>query len=306
MRVLITPRSFGKNDTAPFMLLEKSGIEIVRNPRNEILKIPEIIHAAAGCDGIIIGVDPLSREVLETIPNLRAIAKYGVGVDNIDMNYCKEHQIKVSRTVGANSAAVADYAFSLILALARKIVEIDAGCRNGNWNKITTTDVTGKVLGLVGLGAIGKEMVKRAKGFSMKVLAFDVLWDDEYAKSEGITSASLEDICKQADFISLHVPLFPETKGIIGEKQLAMMKPDTFIINTARGGLIDDMALLHALKNGQIAGAGLDAFSEEPPENEDWYKMNNVLIGSHCAASTVGAANAMSIMAAENIIRDLR
>ena len=305
MRVLVTPRSFGKNDTAPFEILEKSGIEIVRNPVNGIMKVQELISAAAGCDGIIIGVDPLTREVLETVPALRAVAKYGVGVDNIDLDYCKEHQIKVSRTVGANSAAVADYAFSLMLALARRVVEIDIGCRNGNWNKITTTDVSGKVLGLVGLGAIGREMVKRAKGFSMKVIAFDVMWDEEYAAKEEIERVSLDEICQRADFISLHIPLFPETKGIIGEKQLAAMKSDAYIINTARGGLIDDDALLYALKNGEIAGAGLDAFSEEPPENQEWYKMTNVLIGSHCAASTVGASNAMSMMAAENIIRDL-
>lgn len=305
MKVLITPRSFGKNEAAPFELLEKAGVEIVRNPKNAILKVPELISAASDCDGIIIGVDPLTCEVLEKSTKLRAVAKYGVGLDNIDLDYCREHGIKVSRTVGANSAAVADYAFSLMLALARKVVEIDAECRKGNWNKISTTDVSGKVLGLVGLGAIGKEMVNRAKGFSMKVIAYDIAWDEEYAKKEGVERVSLEEICNQADFISLHVPLFSETKGIIGEKQLAAMKSNAFIINTARGGLIDDQALLNALKSGEIAGAGLDAFSEEPPENKEWYGLTNVLIGSHCAASTVGAANAMSIMAAQNIIRDL-
>lgn len=305
MKVLITPRSFGKNDDAPFRLLQQHGVEIVSNSTGGIMNEAQIKEAIADCEGVIIGVDPLGAEVIAAAPKLRAIAKYGVGVDNIDLDACKARNIPVSRTVGANSAAVADYAFALMLSLARKVIPIDQSCRKGDWSKVTTLDVAEKTLGLIGLGAIGRQVVQRAKGFGMKVLAYDVFWNDEYAASEGIQKADVDTICRECDFISLHLPLTEETRHIIGEKQLAAMKPTTILINTARGGIIDDDALLEALKKNQIAGAGLDAFAQEPPENKEWFTLDNVVIGSHCGASTVGAANSMSSMAAQNLLVDL-
>lgn len=306
VKVLITPRSFAKNDDTPLKLLERNGITVVRNDSGGILNKQQMIECIADCEGVIIGVDPLDKDVLSAAPNLRAVAKYGVGVDNIDLNYCGKNNIPVSRTVGANSAAVADYAFALMLALARKVIPIDRGCRQNNWSKITTLDVSGKTLGLIGLGAIGRQMVLRAKGFSMKVMAYDPFWDDAYAQSAGVTRTDVPTICRECDFISLHLPLTDQTRHMIGGEQLAMMKPTAILINTARGGIIDDDALLRALKRNLIAGAGLDAFATEPPEDQSWYALDNVVIGSHCAASTVGAANMMSMMAAENLLKDLQ
>ena len=305
MKILITPRSFGKNDNTPFELLEKHGIEIVKNTTGGIMNEAQLIRAIADCDGVIIGVDPLNETVISAAPKLKAIAKYGVGVDNIALDACKARNIPVSRTVGANSAAVADYAFGLMLALARQIIPIDRMCRNGDWGKITTQDVSEKTLGLIGLGAIGRHMVKRAKGFDMKVMAFDIFWDEKYAAQEMIKKADVDTICRECDFISLHLPLTAETADMIGEKQIEMMKSSAIVINTARGGIIDEDALLKALKENRIAGAGLDAFAEEPPENKEWFELNNVIIGSHCAASTDGAANTMGMMAARNLLEDL-
>lgn len=303
-KVLVTPRSFGKEDPALFERLRGAGFEIVRNDTGGILTKAQMIEKIAPCAGVIVGVDPLDADVIAAAPYLRAIAKYGVGVDNIDLKAAAARGIKVSRTVGANAAAVADYAFALMLALSRKLMLIDRRCRSGDWSKITTSDVTGATMGLIGLGAIGKLVARRAQGFDMKVLAYDVAWDEAYAQANNIEFAQPERIFREADFISLHLPLLPSTENFIGEKEISLMKPSAILINTARGGLVDEAALLKALKEGAIGGAGLDAFREEPPSPE-WFALDNVVLGSHCAASTKGASLAMGRMATENLIRDM-
>jgi D-3-phosphoglycerate dehydrogenase len=305
LKALVTPRSFAKNDDAPLRLLRRHGVEPLINPEGGVMNEAQMKKHIAGCRGVIIGVDPLGADVLAAAPELKAVSKYGVGVDNIDLAYCAEKGIKVTRTEGANSEAVADYAFALMLGLARKLIEIDRGCRRGDWGKIITGDVARRRLGLLGLGAIGKQMVRRAKGFAMELWAHDNFWDDDYAEANGVRRAGVDEICRHCDFISLHLPLTEDTRHIIGRAQIEAMKPTAFLINTARGGLIDDDALLEALKEGRIAGAGLDAFTREPPETPDWYASDNVIIGSHCAASTVGASGQMSLMAARNLLSAL-
>lgn len=305
MKVLVTPRSFGKSDDTPWDLLAAAGLEVVKNETGGILDKKTMIRLLADCEGLILGVDPVDSQVIAAAPRLRAISKYGVGVDNIDLAACEARGVKVSKAVGSNTAAVADYAFALMMAVARKILPIDAACRRGDWSKTTAIDVGGKTLGLVGLGAIGRAVARRAGGFEMKVLGYDVFWDEVSASACGVEKASLERIYREADFISLHVPLTEETAHMIGERELAMMKPTAVLINTARGGLVDEDALLSALKAGRIWGAGIDAFSQEPPENRDWYGLDNLVMGSHTAASTTGAVARMGLMAAENLIRDL-
>ena len=304
-KILTTPRSYGKDMPELFAQLEAAGYEVVRNTTGGILEKDAMKEMLADCVGVIVGVDPMDAEVLASAPKLRAIAKYGVGVDNIDMDYCKEHGIKVSRTVGANSEAVADYAMALMLAVARKVPEIDRKCRKLNWGKITTRAVSHATLGLFGLGAIGRHVAERAQGFGMKVIAYDPYWPEEFAREHGIERADAETIFTNADFISLHLPLMPDTEGFVGEKELGWMKKDAILINTARGGLVDEKALLKALKEGRIYGAGLDAFAHEPPEDDDWFELDNVVLGSHCAASTRGATQNMGRMATENLLRDL-
>ena len=305
-KVLVTPRSYGKNNPALFAMLKDAGYEVVGNETGGIMSKEQILGAIPDCVGVILGVDPFDADVIAAAPKLRAIAKYGVGVDNIDLEAAKARGIKVSRTVGANSEAVADYALALMLALSRKVLPIDKRCRQGDWGKITTIDVSRKTLGLFGLGAIGRHVARRAQGFSMKVMAYDVCWDEDYARANGIERAEPERIFREADFISLHLPLLPETRDFIGEAEIALMKPTAVLINTARGGLIDENALLKALKENRIWGAGIDAFMHEPPEDKMWFELDNVVLGSHCAASTVGATENMGTMATENLIRDLQ
>lgn len=303
-RILITPRSFGKHDPQVFDLLKAQGIEYLLNPTGSIMNEEQLKQYLPGCQGVIIGVDPLSAEVLSVAPELRVVAKYGVGTDNIDLSYCEQHQIQVSKTIGANTQAVADFAMGLILAVARRIVTIDRNCRKGDWQKIMTSDVYGKTLGLIGTGAIGRSVARRAAGFDMNILGYDVFWDQKWADEHHVKRAGLEEIYQQADFISLHVPLLPETRHMIDAKALSQMKSSSILINTARGGLIDENDLLNVLKNHQIGGAGLDAFQVEPLENPEWYELDNVVLGSHAAASTQGAAEQMGRMAVDNLIAD--
>lgn len=304
-KVLITPRSFGKTDPIAFDMLQSAGIEIVRNPTGSILSAEQMMILLADCDGVILGVDPLNDGILASAPRLKAVAKYGVGMDNIDLPACKARGIRVSKTVGANAEAVADYAFALMLALARQVLPIDSMCRQDQWQKLTTVDVYGRTLGLFGFGAIGRGVARRASGFGMTTLAYDVCWDEDYATANRIIRATPDEICRQADFISLHLPLLPETAHLIDERRLSMMKPTAILVNTARGGLVDEAALLRALSEKRLYGAGLDVFETEPPADKSWYALRNVILGSHCAASTYGATEQMGRMAVENIIRDL-
>ena len=305
-KILITPRSYGKTDASVLETIKQAGFEPVLNPYGQILTKPQMQQALADCVGVIVGVDPLDAEVLACAPGLRAVAKYGVGTDNIDKDYCAKHGIPVSITQGANANAVADYAFSLLCACARKLPYINGLCHEKKWNKVLGLDIYGKTIGVLGLGAIGKGVAKRAQGFDMNVLAYDVFWNAEYADAHHIQFAKPDEIFKTCDFISLHLPLTDETRGIINAESLATMKPNCVLLNTARGGLIDEPALIDALQTGKIAGAGIDVFNEEPPANEALYRLDNLIMGSHCAASTNGASEMMSRMATENLLRDLK
>lgn len=305
MKVLVTPRSFGKENPDLFLRLERSGLSVVRNDTGAVLDKENMKKLLAPCEGIIVGIDPLDREVLSAAPQLKAISKYGVGLDNIDLMECERRGIKVSRTVGANSQAVADYAFALILGVARRVADIDRRCRVKNWGKVTTLDIYGKTLGIIGLGAIGKAVARRARGFDMRILAADEVWDYAFAEQNDVLRADVDRICAEADFISLHCNLTPATNCIVNASRIASMKNTAVLVNTARGGLIDEDALLEALQGQKIWGAGLDVFAQEPPTNPAWYELDNVILGSHCSASTRGAVEQMGTLAVDNLLRDL-
>ena len=301
-KVLITPRSFGKYSQSPYEKLSSAGIELIKNPGGGILSKEQMIQQIKDMDGVIIGVDPLDLDVLRAAPSLKVVSKYGVGTDNIDLEYCRANGIELCVTKNANSDAVADYAFALLLAVARKVVEIDKAARSGDWAKRLTVDVSGQKIGIVGLGAIGRGMVARAKGFGMEVYAYDSRRDEQYINYNNIRFLPLKIIMQECDFVSLHLPLTTQTKHLISADMLGIAKPNLIIINTARGGLINEAALHDALKRGVILGAGIDAFENEPPRSSPLLRLDNVVLGSHSAASTIGAVDKMSIMAADNLI----
>lgn len=304
-KILITPRSFGKNNRKPIELLKEKGYEIITNPYQRIMTQEEMSAAIRDVDGVIIGVDPLNGAVLKNAKQLKVISKYGVGLDNIDLSYAERQGIVVTKTLGANSNAVADFAVALMLATARRMVYIDQECRQRNWAKVSTIQMDNKTLGLIGLGGIAKAVVKKVSGFDMKIIAYDTSPDLEYAQKHNIAYVNLETLLQESDFISIHLPLLDSTKNLISNKEFALMKQTAVLVNTARGGIIDEAALLSALKNRRIWGAGIDVFEAEPPGNDEFLKLDNIIIGSHCAASTFEAIDAMGMMAAENLITSL-
>lgn len=305
MKVLVTPRSFGKTDPSLFNRLAEAGLEVVRNENGGILDEEAIIALIGDCEGVILGVDPFNKKVIDAAPKLKVISRYGVGLDNVDLQECARRGIKVTRTLGAIENAVADYAFALMLGVARRVCLIDRRCRENDWKKITSLDVYGKTLGIIGLGAVGKCVARRAKAFEMRILGHDINWDKVFASEYGIVRSSLEEIFATADFITLHCSLTDETRHLVNSERLSTMKRSAILINTARGRLVDDAALLLALQEERIYGAGLDVFDHEPPEDPAWRSLDNVILGSHCASSTKGAVERMGNLAVDNLFQAL-
>jgi len=305
-KILITPRSFAKHCREPYERLREAGLEIVDNPIGDILTKEQMMTHLEDVDAVILGVDPMCDEVIASTNRLSVISKYGVGTDNIDMDAAGKRDIDVTVTKNANCAAVADYTFALILSVARRVTEIHNGCVSGDWSKKVAVDVYGKKIGILGLGAIGQGVAHRATGFAMEIYGYDVTYDEKMMRSYNIKKSSIEEIMKECDFVSIHMPLLPSTEHVIDEKMLALSKENLIIVNTARGGIIDEEDLYRALKNKQIYGAGLDVFEQEPAHESKLLELDNVVIGSHCAASTVDAVNTMSHMAVDNVLRVLK
>ncbi len=306
MKVLVTPRSFGSTSSRPKELLEEKGYELIYNDLDRPYKKEEMLEIVKELDGIIIGIDYFGKEIIEEASKLRVISKYGVGVDNINLDKAAEKNIVVTNTPTANNDAVADLAFAHMMALARRIPEADRETKAGKWKKIIGKSVWGKTLGVIGLGKIGRALVKRARGFNMDILAFDVYADQGYAVKNNVHYVELGELYQQSDFISIHTPLNEATKNIISTKELKEMKNSAFLINTSRGGIVDEEALYHALKSGEIKGAALDAYVNEPPEGSPLRKMDNVIMTSHNGAYTEEAIANMGIQAAENLISILK
>jgi phosphoglycerate dehydrogenase-like enzyme len=281
--VAVTPRSFRQT---PGPHLDRLHAELqVRFPDlDRPLDEGEMIELVRGCAGLIVGVDPVTRQVLEAGP-LRVVVKYGSGMDNIDVDAARALDVEVSSTPGANARSVAELAIALLLALARNVALHDRGVRAGSWRRVTGVELTGKRLGIVGYGAIGREVARIARGLDMEVVAHDPLVDEAE-----VPLVELDELYAESDVVSLHLPLTAETRGLIGARELAAMKPSAFLINTARGGLVDEAALAEALRSGGLAGAALDGFAAEPLGESPLRELDNVVLSPHAGASTHEAA----------------
>ena len=302
MKILITPRSFASTSKSPLEMLRKKGYEIIKNRTGKPLNNREMSAQIKDVDGIIIGIDDLNAEIIKQAHNLKVISKYGVGVDNIDIKAATTQGIVVTNTPKANIDAVADLTFALMLAIARRIPEADRETKAGNWKKFIGTSVWKKKLGIIGLGKIGRQVVKRAQGFEMEILGYDIIQDEEFARKFSIRYVDLETLLKKSDYITIHIPLNNATKGMIGYKELEIINEDAFLINTSRGGIIDEKALYDALKNNKLKGAALDAYEKEPPENSPLMELENVIMTSHNGAYTEEAIANMGIQAVRNLI----
>ncbi|MEW6660847.1 MAG: phosphoglycerate dehydrogenase [Bacillota bacterium] len=306
-KILVTALSFSKYSKEPIEILKKAGCEVVWNPTGLPLNEDQLCQLVADCEGIIVGVDPITRQVLEAGKKLKVVAKHGVGVDNIDIQAAALLGIQVTNGPDTNSEAVADLTFGLLLAAARSIPFADKSTREGKWPRLVGPELYRKKLGILGLGAIGKRVAKRATGFSMEILAYDVYQDTAFAAAHNVRYASLEEVLRESDFVTLNLPLLPDTREIINERTLAMMKPNAYLVNTARGELIDERALCKALKSGQLAGAALDAFIQEPPPADlPLLQLPNVVVTPHMGAYSYEANRNMGMAAAVNILAVLR
>lgn len=299
-RVVITPRSYGMYSPDIWDRWEKAGVEVHYEPG----PLPEerLSELLRDVEALLVGTDTVTGRVLAG-SRVKVIVKYGVGLDNIDADYAGRNGIRVFNTPGVNTEAVADYTFGLILALARNIPGSHAALMRGQWKKTTGLEIWGKTIGILGTGAIGKAVARRAKGFSMRILAWDKYPDPAAAKELGYEYADLESVLRRSDVISLHVALNAETKHLIGRRELAWMKPDALLVNTARGGIVEEEALFLMLAERRIAGAALDVFGQEPPVLPDWVRsLDNLIVTPHNAASSVEAIIRMTEQSTERIL----
>jgi len=303
VKILITPTSFKPDKGGPALeLLRSFTNELVFNPGEKALSEDELIPLLSGCVGYIAGLDSVTRKVIENSPGLKAISRYGVGVDRIDLEAAHDNGVIVCNTPGVNANAVADLTFALLLCIARRIPQLDRQTKNGEWPRSSGFELEGKTIGILGLGAVGKAVARRAAGFSMKVMAHDPYIDIDYAAAHGIISVSFEDVISKSDIISLHLPLMKETRNIISGGVMKSMKKGAVIINTARGGLLDEGAAYELLKSGCLGGLGMDTHETEPPGSSPLFALDNVVVTPHTGAHTVEATAAMADLSVKNLI----
>ncbi len=305
MKILISSASFGKINRDPIKVLENAGYMPVLNPYGRKLEFSEFVELINDAVGLIAGTERIKVELLEKAPMLKVISRYGVGLDNIDLDAAKRRGIIVRSTPEAPSQAVAELALALMLNLYRRVSEADRNVRNNNWSQLMGRLLSDKTLGIIGLGRIGKKLVRLVQPFEMKILAYEPYPDNSFVLSNNITLVPLDDLLSQSDIVSLHLPLSDKTFHMIGKRELSLMKKDAVIINTSRGGLIDENALVDALKNRRIGGAAIDTFEEEPYKG-NLTELDNIILTCHMGSSAIETRKQMELETVNNLIHALK
>jgi D-3-phosphoglycerate dehydrogenase len=286
--------------------IEAAGLEVVVRNKDTDGPIEEQIK---GFDCVVVrSATKITREVIEAADKLKLVVRAGVGLDNVDTEAAKENGVEVQNTPEAPTVSVAEMVFSMMFAMARNVTQADSSMKNERWEKkkLTGTELWNKTLGIVGFGRIGCEVATRAKAFDMDVLAYDVLDIDPICAELGAKRTDFLELVKNSDYITIHVPLLPQTKGMFGEKEFALMKKTAFLVNTARGGVVDERALLKALDEGEIAGAALDVFEKEPPLDWELVKHPRLVATPHLASSTIEAQVRVGELTAYKVIQGLK
>ncbi|RLF77830.1 D-glycerate dehydrogenase, partial [Thermococci archaeon] len=292
--------------------LLKKEHEIEVNPHNRVLTKKEIINGLKGKDGLLcLLTDNIDAEVIHSEPKLKMIANYAVGFNNIDIKVATERGIPVSNTPDVLTNATAEMAWALLFSVSRRIVEADNFSRAGKFEGwapmlMLGQDISEKTLGVIGTGRIGTAFALKSKGFNMKVLYFNRSKNEKLEKELNAKKVELDQLLRESDFVSLHVPLVPSTHHLISEKQLKIMKETAVLINTSRGPVIDENALIKALKEKWIFGAGLDVYENEPIIPEELKKLDNVVLQPHSASATFSSRSGMAVIAAKNMLAGLR
>ena len=283
--------------------------DMTMNPEDRVLTKDELIAGSKGRDGVLcLLTDPITAEIMDALPTVKIFANYAVGFNNIDVEAATKRKVAITNTPGVLTDTTADFAWTLLMAAARRLVEADKFCRAGKfdgWGPMLLLghDIHHKTLGIVGMGRIGQAVAQRARGFEMKVLYTDeVRLAPERERELNATFTSLDQLLKESDFVSLHVPLMPSTRHLISKKQLEMMKPTAVLVNTSRGPVVDEKALVDALGNRVIFGAGLDVYEAEPALAPGLTDLDNVIIPPHIASATTDTRTKMATMAAGNLV----
>jgi glyoxylate reductase len=320
LRVFVVEVSFPAMKVYVTRQLPEEALSIIR-PAAEMEVWPEeappprpvLLEKATDLDGLLcLLTDRIDVELLETAPKLKVVSQMAVGYDNIDVPACTARGIKVGNTPGVLTETTADLAFALLLATARRIVEADRFTRKGEWQTwspmlLTGPDVHHATIGIIGLGRIGFEVARRARGFEMRILYSNRSRNERAERELGAQHVDLETLLAESDFVSIHTPLSPETRHLMGAPQFAKMKPTAIFINTARGGVVDQRALYDALRQKQIAAAGLDVFEVEPlPDDDPLLELENTVLLPHIGSASVATRTRMAVLAAENLVAGLQ
>jgi D-3-phosphoglycerate dehydrogenase len=306
-RVLLTTTSFQDTPGAHHALLESAGFEIVRE-RGPLAEA-RMLELAGGFDAFLCGDDAITRAVIEkSLPRLKIISKYGIGVDKIDVKCATEKRIPVLFTPGVNHTTVAEHTFLLLLALEKNFVYGVEGTRNGEWKRKTGHELLAKTIGIVGLGRIGKEVAIRARAFGMEPVGFDIYWDDAFAKQHGVRrAATLDEIFAVSDYLSLHTNLTPETRDLISAKSIAKMKKGVLILNCARGEIVNTADIVAALQSGRVGGYGTDVLDHEPPPpDHPLLRLPNCIVTPHVASRTFESVVRQATTAVQNLLNAVK
>ena len=286
--------------------IKAAGLEVVVRNKDTDGPIEEQIK---GFDCVVVrSATKITREVIQAADNLKLVVRAGVGLDNVDREAAEEKGVEVKNTPEAPTVSVAEMVFAMMFAMARNVTQADSSMKDERWEKkkLAGTELWNKTIGIIGYGRIGREVAERAKAFDMKVCAYDVLDIGQICMEMGTEKTELLDLIEKSDYITVHVPLVPQTKGLFGEKEFALMKKTAFLVNTARGGVVDEEALLKALNDGEIAGAALDVFENEPPLDWELVKHPRLVATPHLASSTKEAQVRVGELTADKVIEGLK
>jgi D-3-phosphoglycerate dehydrogenase len=306
-RILCTPVSFGSKDPSLRTTLEAKVSHVIYNPNRRPLEASELIPLIGEVDGFIAGIDHIDSSVIASAGRLRVISCYGVGYDRVDVAEATRRGIVVTNTAGSNAASVAGLAMALLLSLARRIPYANACVHQGKWPYVDGVGLAGKTVGIVGFGAIGRQMARRLSGFDCRIIAYDPYLSPDMAATGAIIPASFDQLLAESDFISLHAPVTDGTKGMFNRDAFGKMKQGAILVNTARGELVDEDALVDALQSGRLKGAGLDVLQKEPVQaGSPLLDFPQVIITPHSGSSTDDAINRMGWAALNNCLAVLR
>lgn len=302
MKVFVSTHPFGSTSSLPMQLLNDNNFDVRLNPLEHKITSKQLANEIKDAEILIAGTEKITEEVFENAPNLKLISRVGIGLDGVDFELCKKYGVRVAYTPDAPTMAVAELCVGMIIDLARQITITDKNIRLGIWKRYMGTLLYGKTVGIFGMGRIGKSLVHLLSSFNIKFLVHDINPDIAFGRLYNVNFVTKEEVLKNSDIVSVNIPLKKDTFNYITTKELSMMQSHAILINTARGGIINENDLYDALKNQQIAGAAVDVFEEEP-YNGKLCGLDNCLLTCHMGASTIDSRTDMEVQAVEEAIR---